>query len=152
MKIRTDFVTNSSSSSFILGFTNEDNIKYELVDGFNDWEMHYYNRVFNDVNDAQRLTKEEVISKFYEELEWNAAYVVAKRKGIDFWGNWKWRQTDEAQGLIKEEIDRMIADRQYMFDKFSVFVEVEYSDHDFSELEHEVMPYHKSCIVRFSHH
>ena len=152
MKIRTDFVTNSSSSSFILGFTNEDNIKYELVDGFNDWEMQYYHIVFNDVNEAPRLTKEEVINRFYDELEWDASFIVAKRKGIDLWRNWNWKNTDEAQELIKEEIGAMIADRQYMFDKFSVFVEVEYSDHDLSELEHEVMPHHKSCMIRFSHH
>lgn len=152
MKIRTDFVTNSSSSSFILGFTNEDNIKYELVDGFNDWEMRYYNTVLNDVNCAVRLTKEEVINRFYDELEWNAANIVARRKGIDFWRNWEWHKTDEAKILINEEIGNMIADRQYMLDKFSVFVEVEYSDDIYSELEHEVMPNHKSCIIRFSHH
>ena len=152
MKIRSDFVTNSSSSSFILGFTNEDNIKYELVDGFNSWEMEYFGEVFNDVQEAQRLTKEEVVNKFYDELEWEAEYAVARKRGIDPWRNWDWRKTDEAQELIKEEIDKMISDRQYMFDKFSVFVEVEYSDHDRSELEHEVMPNHKSCIIRFNHH
>lgn len=152
MKIRTDYVTNSSSSSFILGFTNEDNIKYELVDGFNSWEMEYFGEVFNDVQEAQRLTKEEVIHRFYDELTWDASFIAARRKGIDLWRNWDWKYTDEAKELIKEEIDKMISDRQYMFDKFSVFVEVEYSDHDCSELEHEVMPHHKSCIVRFNHH
>ena len=152
MKIRTDYVTNSSSSSFILGFTNEENIKYELFDGFNNWELKYFEEVFDDVQNAQRLTKDEVFEKFYDELEWDAMHVAARKRGIDPWRNWDWRHTDEAKELIKEEIDKMISDRQYMFDKFSVFVEVEYSDHDRSELEHEVMPHHKSSIVRFSHH
>ena len=80
MKVRSDFVTNSSSSSFILGFTNEDNIKNELIDGFCDWEMRYYPMVFDDVKNAKRLTKDEVIAMFYEELEWDALHIVARRK------------------------------------------------------------------------
>lgn len=152
MKIRTDYVTNSSSSSFILGFTNEDNIKYELFDGFNDWELKYFTEVFDDVKSARRLTKDEVCEKFYDELEWDAMHIVARKNGIDPWRNWGWRHTTEAKNLIKEEIDKMIADRKYMLDKFSVFVEVEYDDHCNSELEHEVMPHHKSSIIRFSHH
>ena len=152
MKVRSDFVTNSSSSSFILGFTSEESIKYELFDGFNDWELKYFSQVFDDVQKARRLTKDEVFEKFYYELEWEAGYAVARKMGIDPWRDWNWRKTGEAQELIKEEIDKMISDRQYMFDKFSVFVEVEYSDDIFSELEHEVMPDHKSSIICFNHH
>lgn len=152
MKVRSDFVTNSSSSSFILGFTNEDNIQNELQEGFNSWELDYLPTVYYDVMSAKRLTKEEVLARFYYELEWNAAFAVAQNKGIDLWSKWEWKHTDEAKSLIRERIDQIISDRQHMFDKFSVFVEVEYSDHDYSELEHEVMPSHKSCMIRFNHH
>ena len=54
MKIRKGFVTNSSSSSFILGFTSEENIKKELEA---EDLKEYFDEVLEDVMRATKLTK-----------------------------------------------------------------------------------------------
>ena len=58
MKIRKGFVTNSSSSSFILGFTSEEDIKKELEA---ENLKEYFDEVLEDVMRDTKLTKDEVL-------------------------------------------------------------------------------------------
>lgn len=146
MKIRTDFVTNSSSSSFILGFKDEDSIKC----------------IVDELSMLSEEEKEEVISN----IENN---IISKEKAAEFFVENQWTSNWEFNGkrywdLTKEEIhskeyEKFIEDKKNelkndlmnkMGDK--IISLVKYDDCVNSMMEHEVMPSLSCTIETISHH
>ena len=168
MKIKSDFVTNSSSSSFIVVWPCKINTIEDLHPYIS--RPDFARIIFRDTKDQtpQKLSS-RCIPKMIEELtsgyvngiqdSWDYEKVFCKREGIDtddLWENKKWEelcreegeinQTKQAREKVKEFIESY-KDKGYVY-YFS------YADEDggiFSELEHKNDWGGLPCI-RISHH
>ncbi len=152
MKIRKGFVTNSSSSSFILGFKSEESIKEELEA---ENLKEYFEEILKDVTKATRLDKEDVLQGYSEEIYYQTLWDVEDNLDVPYDEKFEMRETEEFQ----EELNKAIADRtselEQAMEGCSVFVEISYSDNGgfrYSELEHYVVPNMKCCLAAISHH
>lgn len=152
MKIRKGFVTNSSSSSFILGFTSEENIKKELeAEGLKE----YFDEVLKDVTRGIKLTKDEVLEGYAEEIYYDTLWELEDRLDVPYDKKFEIRETKEFQEKLNKAITDRVSELEEDMKGYSVFVEINYSDNDglmYSTLEHHVAPNMNCCLAAISHH
>ena len=157
MKIRSDFVTNSSSSSFILGFKSEKDIEKTLRQ---DKCYEYFERIYDDCVEADKMDMNQMLAIAREEIEWNVKFDVKyysdKARSMSWEEVNKWTKTEEFEEMVEEEIQRRLNEMKIKSEEQGdqVFVDIRYEDRTLSdsELEHEIVPNLKCCIRRFSHH
>lgn len=164
MKIRSDYVTNSSSSSFILSFKNEDSIYDTLKEQFptnikTGWsygDSGYLCQLLNEIEEANRLTHDDV-KEIIEYENWNIRCELEEilEKNMSYLEISNFFETDEGQKMIddayKEKIDRIMKD----IGEDQVIVEIDHGDSGDGEdgvLENEILPNLECTRAIFSHH
>lgn len=151
MKIRTDYVTNSSSSSFILGFNSQDDIHDTITNELPSyWSENAIQEVIDDV--VNGITSNDTALDVYSHSFWPSDFVF---NGQSYWDMTRSeRNSVEYQNFIQNKKDEMRNELAKELDEYDVISVVEYEDHsDFgSTMEHEIMPNLSCTIRRISHH
>ena len=131
MKIRTDYVTNSSSSSFVIGFKG-DKSKWEVL-------RENLSDIFSDhlVDLLVESTTEIVEKKKLEELI------------QDEYRGWYTHDIDHTRARVAANKIRDVAN-QHGFDRFFI---IDVSDNEIDGIvEHDIMPWLDCTLQQYSHH
>lgn len=153
MKIRKGFVTNSSSSSFILGFKSEESIKEELQK--ENLEEEYFEEILRDVTEAAKLDREDVLEGYSEEIYYQILWEIEDSLYVPYSKKLEIRKMEEFQEKLNKAITDRVSELEEDMQGYSVFVEINYSDNDglrYSTLEHHVAPNMNCCLAAISHH
>lgn len=171
MKIRSDFVTNSSSSSFILAFENKEDGLSKIALMTKKFGSDYVAQLLNDFANAESIPYEQLFERFEEEFDCVAYYELCYGDG-GWWSSDKptfeqqwmdthpgadryaFRESAEFKAECKKLKDKMFNDFLKEIGDRHFLVELEYEDHTDvgSALEHDILPQCDFTAHRFTHH
>ena len=154
MKIRTDFITNSSSSSFIIGYNSEEELRQVLMV---ELPPKYVNDVFLDII-SNKENVDSALDYCIDALKRRAENDVMEslEDGIGFDTAWDFQEKhpEDFQEMVKVRENDLIEECRAKASHYSQFSVVEYADdsYDGCALEHEIMPKFSRTIGIVSHH
>lgn len=152
MKARQDFVTNSSSSSFILGFQSNEEIDETMRKQLPYyWSEYVIDDIISDVKNG--ITTKDNALEIYRDALW--IKYDTPFHGKDYFDLTKEeRNSQEYKNFIQQKEDELVKNLKDKLDEYNIISVVEYEDHSLlgSELEHDIMPYLQNTAVRMSHH
>lgn len=152
MKIRLGFVTNSSSSSFILGFKNEKDMLITLMEQI---PKGYYSRVLEDVMNSV-VTHKEAIARYRSEIS-GRVYDEVWDKKVKETGDEGWCSSHviEYQNIAEARLDKEAEVFAEKIKRFPYLAYLEYYSNlgeTEANLEFNVMPKLKCCIASVDKH
>jgi hypothetical protein len=156
MKIRNDYVTNSSSSSFILAFKDEDSIAKTLADNNTGGK---FERIYADIMNTGRYNRNRIIEIFRDEVYWEAKWELRKqletKRKMTYGQALDFTKTEEFEKMLNEEIEKRTKEFIQKLDDKSVVVMIDYGsggDGFDEDLEFEIVPNLDCCLAIFNHH
>lgn len=149
MKIRYGFVTNSSSSSFILNFKSKHQVMEELLkDGATrDMAAAINNRILlHGIKLSKKELEQQLRTGYTTEAEYSAFFRSMRNGG-------KWEDSSLTEEELAEVEAKVKADMEKVKDgTFTVLLDVSDHDEEGSTLEHHVLPQAAALVTCFNNH
>ena len=157
MKYRSDFVTNSSSSSFIVAYKTSSEMMNDLsqfVKNYEDDEWsHQYKDVIYDIF-KNKITYTQAVKEYTRYMDERAYYVLAGGREyyeyqVKYGSHQNWVKSEEFKKLRKELVEREVEKFKKSVNPRGYFALLSYSNSDgYYEVEENLQNMLKGLCIR----